>query len=265
MFVSIAFAQPTGVGIEVRLVSNQAMSDPGLNAILSLHQVNHLEIKGGHPYPDYNMRTIQIDDADNFSTLLSDLLAYPSAVEYAEIIDAGVFAQCCNVQLVSSNIGIPSGFADNIVVTNDIGLNLIFQNFNVYYYTQTYPSSTWESSLRYYSIVCDCNSDLLRDALNNYTQVIQTAGVAPAAYLKVEDYQNPKVSVYPNPFSTNLMIDSSIKIQNYGLVDLSGKVLLKTHSFSDIQNQLEQLQAGVYFIRLQFENNKFQTKKVIKL
>jgi hypothetical protein len=264
-FFNISFSQPINAGIEIRLVNEAYSLDPGLIAILNSHSVAIYQEKGGHPYPEFQSRIYQTEGADNLSALLADLLNYSSVVESAVIADASAFSDCCKLQLLNANIGIPVGLSGNNVVTNDTQLNAIFQNYNVYYDVQTYPNSTWESTLRWYSLVCNCDVQQLRDALDAYTGGIEATELESAAYLHVNNYIQRSVKIYPNPFKTDFEIDSVDDIANYYLADISGKLITNTYDFLSLQSQLQNLRSGVYFLTLKFAVGFSETRKVVKL
>lgn len=131
-FVTISYAQQ---GIELRLINFSYQNDAGLNNIINSHNVFSFTPKSGHLYPAIQDRIFQIQGGDNTTTLLNDFINYNSVVESATIADASFFSDCCIAQILTASIGTPVGFNNGIVLTNDPGLNTIFQNFNVYYYT----------------------------------------------------------------------------------------------------------------------------------
>lgn len=264
-FFNISFSQPNGLGVEVRLIEGASASDVGLVNILNAHDVTNFLSKAGHPYPAIQDCIYQTDGGDNLNSLLADLLNYSSVVESAVIIDASGFPDCCTAQLLDMNIGIPIGFADNIVLTNDTQLNVIFQNFNVYFDAQTYPSSTWPDTLRYYSLACNCDAELLRDALEAYTAVIETTEPNGAAYLSLNDNVRTPLKIYPNPFEFSLEIESAHEVGNYSLIDVSGKLVINTPDYISMQNDLQNLKSGIYILKLYFKEGFFETRKMVKL
>src|SRR6218665_1793018 len=265
LFFNISFSQPTGLGIEVRLIDESFSNDAGLINILNSHSVTNFQGKGEHPYPGLQNRIYQTGGGDNLSSLLTDLLNYSTVVESAVIIDAFNFPDCCTVQLLDANIGIPIGFSDDNVLTNDPQLNIIFENFNVYFDIQTYPSSTWPSSLRYYSLACNCDAEQLREALEAYAAVIETTEPNGAIYLSVNKNNLRALKIYPNPFKVAFQIDSVNEIENYYLTDVSGKLVIDTFDYVELQGQLQNLKSGMYILKLKSSSGLFETRKVVKL
>lgn len=260
----IQYAQ-AGLGVEMRLVNPDYITDEELDNILQSHQVYSVDMKLGYPIYEQEMKIFQLSGAINLENLRNDLLAYSEVVENAFIVDASLFPDAGMLQILHSDIGIPVGFENNIVLTNDTGLNEIFETFNVYYYEQAFPNSTWESTLRVYNVVCDCDVQQLLDVLNEYTDVIEHVSDISAIYLLgIDEYEFPDIKIYPNPFSSQLMIESSKDILHYNISDLTGKNIINTRDVNELQNHLLGLSSGVYIIRFQTNDATEQVKKIIK-
>lgn len=275
---NFAFAQP---GIEIRLVNSNVgypmytwtdigyvslntSNDAGLNAILSAYNVNQYLGNDVHPYPPYQFRT-NIVTGTYPQQFIDDLLAYSTVVESARITNGFEFSDALILQLVNINIGTPAGTSNNVILTNDSGLNTIFEYFNVFYYVQTYPSSTNNNILRYYTAVCDCDKNLLNTALLNYTAVVSsTEMVNGGIMLSNPQFEKPKAVISPNPFSVNFDIETEQTITNYTIVDITGKILLSTSSKADLDNQSSQLSAGMYLLNLDFDNGQKANYKLVK-
>lgn len=89
--------------------------------------------------------------------------------------------------------------------------------------------------------------------------------------LEVFSMQNYYVSIYPNPTSGKLIINASkltSTIQSYFLIDTYGKVILQKNF--DVNNNnifeidLSKYKPGIYFIRLDTENQGIIFRKIIK-
>lgn len=265
LFVNISIAQPAGKGVEVRLVNASYVDDAGLRNILNSHNVTIFQSKGGHPVPTLMGRIYQTQGADNLGTLLADLLNYSTVVESARIADSGSFSDGCQAQILNANVGTPAGFNGNIALTNDDGLNTIFQNYNVYYYKQTYPSSNSESSLRFYSIACNCDGQVLRNALEAYNGVIAKTNVMPVVYLLgIEENNVSPIKIYPNPFKFEFNIDSTVEIEKYNLFDALGKNIIDSGNYLDFKNKLQNINSGMYLLNLKTAAGSSEMRKVIK-
>lgn len=72
------------------------------------------------------------------------------------------------------------------------------------------------------------------------------------------------VNVSPNPFSNKINISSSQSILHFEIYDITGKKILESKSLEKLNNQLPSLNAGVYVLKLNFQNNTSQTVKLIK-
>lgn len=274
--VNIGFAQN---GVEIRLVNESycgtipngtiynttESSDAILNSIIQPYGVTLYFPKGGHPYFPYSSRIMQIiiSNTANINQLVSDLQAYSSVVEYAAVADQFSFSDALVLELNDENIGIPTGITSNIVTTNDTGLNQIFQNNNVYYDYQKYPSTNG-NLLKYYNVVCNCNVSVLKSQLESYTSVINSTEVAGAAYLVSNQFQKSKTSISPNPFTNNFNIQTEEIISNYTLIDISGKQLITTNSKNELDKLSTSLNSGIYFLNIVLENGENGNFKLVK-
>lgn len=278
IFSNFTFAQS---GIEIRLVNSgigtpvpswvngwytfNTSNDSGLNAILQTYGTTGYDLKEGHPY--YNTPIIQISfTSTNISQFIADLQAYSSVVAYAHQADMYSFNDVLQTHILNPTVGTPNGMSNGIVVTNDLDLNLIFQNHNVIYYSQSYQSSTISNTLQYYNVVCICEANLLKTALDNYSSVTDATTLFSVAYLSSQQFEttNNSAVIYPNPFTNIFTIDTKEIIANYDIFDISGKQLIKTNSKTELDNQTQNLKTGIYLLRLETVNGKVYSQKLIK-
>lgn len=91
------------------------------------------------------------------------------------------------------------------------------------------------------------------------------AVVACDEAMSIEDINGSNgISVYPNPATSVLNIDSKAQIQSIKLTDASGKLIIhsKSKEFNK-QVQVEHLPKGVYILSVELENETI-TKKIVK-
>ena len=267
---SLLFAQPT---LEVRLVNenigrpqpdfpngyavyNGTSNDAGLNSILSNYNVDFYQDNNFHPYYGGRIKVI----FGTFPTqFITDLLAYSSVIESVKISESYEFTDALTLKLLDLNVGAPTGFLNNIVTTNDAGLNAIFQSFNVIYYDQ------YLSNFNYFDVVCNCDNKLLVLALNNYASVIDHSyTLAGGTFLNKEEFDKKETKIFPNPFSSKLNIQTNEIVKNYNLIDITGKLILSTPSKNTIENNALQLDQGIYFLNLTLEDGNKLNFKIIK-
>lgn len=77
-----------------------------------------------------------------------------------------------------------------------------------------------------------------------------------------EDSLSPYVSIYPNPVSDELRVDSDINIRKMGLYNLSGKLIMETANTEVINMQAQN--AGIYYLKVYSDIGGHQTFKVVK-
>lgn len=240
-------------------------NDAGLNALFSKYGVTNYQDNMPHPYPPYLSRTKVI--MGSFPPqFITDLLGYSSVIASAKTSTGFEFTDAVRTQLVNLNVGSPTGVNGGIIVTNDVGLNAIFQTYNVFYYTQTYPSVPAGSYLlKIYDVVCNCDKNLLKTALNGYTSVIQsTQNIDGGLMLSSNQFQKPEPIISPNPFSDHFNIQTDETISNYSLFDISGKQLINRNSKTVLDNVSSQLTSGIYILNLQFDNGQNTNYKIVK-
>jgi len=76
---------------------------------------------------------------------------------------------------------------------------------------------------------------------------------------------NPSgLNIYPNPVTDKLQIESSITVQNIELYSIDGKVVYQSKpNTNNISISLNHLKTGIYFLRVQ-TNNQLFTEKIVK-
>ena len=272
MLVSnFVFSQP---GVEVRLVNpnvgtpycdyffNDWMcnttNDAGLNAIFNNYGVQYFKEKGGHPY--YFNTVIMSINGTYPQQFISDLLAYSSVVAAAKFWNPDTFSDVLLINLNNGSVGSPMGINNNIIVTNDANLNQIFQTYNVIQYSLYVPSVSQTA----YILTCDCDINLLKIALENYSTVVDQVNIYGAIFLSNSEFEKQKALISPNPFSVNFDIQTAQNITNYSILDITGKTIVSTSSKSELDNQSSQLSSGIYILNLDFDGGQKANYKLIK-
>lgn len=80
--------------------------------------------------------------------------------------------------------------------------------------------------------------------------------------LSTEEYVlSNRIRLYPNPTSAllNIQLEDNVRIDKVVISDLSGKIIMEIKE-NQSQLNVERLSAGLYFIQVFSEGNKFQTK-----
>lgn len=257
---------PIYVWDENYIHSTNTSNDAGLNAILSSFGVDIYLDNNFHPYLPFQFKT-KLIRGNVTQGLVDALTAYSSVVASAKLTTDFEFTDAVTVKLVNRNIGSETGTSNGIIVTNDTGLNTIFQNFSVFAYIQLYPSAsdTPSNLLNYFTVVCDCDKNLLKAALQAYTPVIQTTeNVQGGVMLSNQQFEKPRAVISPNPFSNDFEIETEQTITKYSIVDITGKNIVSTSSKQELDNQTAQLSAGIYLLNLDFDNGQSAHYKLVK-
>jgi hypothetical protein len=185
-----------------------------------------------------------------------DLQSYSSVVAYAHLADKNLFSDVLRTKITNAIIGIPTGSDNNIITTNDVGLNQIFQDFNVYYYQPI--------AFQWYTIACNCDNYLLKAALDNYSSVTNKTEYISRTYLSTSKFSSNRFLITPNPFSSTFTIDNQRFISEYAIFDISGKQIIKTNSKPELDNQTENLKTGIYVLELKSLNGEVVHHKIAK-
>jgi hypothetical protein len=77
--------------------------------------------------------------------------------------------------------------------------------------------------------------------------------------------QRETISIYPNPATDNLYIESDISIKNIELLHVSGKVVFsgKSNTSNIISVDISTLPRGAYVIKISTENNGVYRKLIV--
>jgi hypothetical protein len=243
-------------------------SDTGLNAILSGNNVIAYDIIEFMPNMSINgyanWTLVVCDNCDNVQ-LAADLEAYPTVIRNAYPMDERISYNHMYVKILDIATGVPTGSSNGIITTNDAGLNAIFNTYNVYYYEQLFPSSSSNSSLRAYELMCDCNSFNLKAALDAYTTVIEVTErleiISQALSTPEASFSN--VNLYPNPVKNTLHISNATNLRSIEVYSVQGQLMLtQKNQFTTVD--MSSLKSGLYFVKLIDNANNSSTFKIVK-
>lgn len=244
-------------------IPNTHSTDIALDAILQNYGTTAYIGKYGHPLASYSGRIMSVNFSGNTNQFLAELNAYTAVVEHAQTGNFDYFSDALLVQINDAQVGIPTDIANNIIVTNDEGLNAIFETYHVYFYERAFPGAINENLQRVYNLACDCNNALLKVALDNYN--LSVSEYMSATYLlDKKQFNAEQASIYPNPFTTGFTIDTKQNITRYAMFDLSGKQLVDTDSKTTLDNSAYRLESGIYLLELETANGQSIQQKLIK-
>jgi hypothetical protein len=240
-------------------------SDSSINSILISHEVYNC-IQGEmndkmiifFNYLGTNISAF-VADLNNNENVSKVVLCYDSSEYYFP-----AYADILIINLSSVTSGTPTGINSNgNVLTNNEQLNEIFEAYNVKQMVQEYPTSF--CCLDVYSIYFDGDIAELKNALDNLDSIIEYSYFKEVMMLlSNESFNKSDIKIYPNPFQNNFTVQTEKTITNYSLFDLTGKKLIDSFSKNEIDNFLSQLNSGVYFLNLEFEDGQKTNYKLIK-
>lgn len=83
--------------------------------------------------------------------------------------------------------------------------------------------------------------------------------------LSTTSFEKSQISIFPNPTASTVTFQNNSINQpkNYELFSLTGK-LLQSSTLDNTSISLENFQAGLYFLKISFDNGLFETHKIIK-
>ncbi|MCB0462966.1 MAG: T9SS type A sorting domain-containing protein [Flavobacteriaceae bacterium] len=242
-------------------------NDAGLNQIFENHNVIAYEAFSPNyplpfPYNAINLFNIVECNSCNTAQFLADLNAYTSVVRYASVdVIEGIINNALSVYLLDNNVGMPIGDNNGIIVTNDNGLNQIFQDYNV----RAFELLDGISLPDYYGLVCSCDATQLKLELDNYNSVISSSEYATTTFLlSIKNTDIQEVTIYPNPFQNSIDISNSNLVEKFQLFDILGKRLFNSKEKAAFVDFSETLKGGIYILKLSdYEGNSI-LKKLIK-
>ncbi|WP_162523772.1 T9SS type A sorting domain-containing protein [Flavobacterium sp. LMO8] len=84
----------------------------------------------------------------------------------------------------------------------------------------------------------------------------------PGCVMSATDFEATTATVFPNPFTNSLQIESNTKFKTMELYDVLGKQIFN----QNFENQLNtsNLAQGIYLLRLITEDGEVVVKKVVK-
>ncbi|MFD2890787.1 T9SS type A sorting domain-containing protein [Flavobacterium chuncheonense] len=237
-------------------------TDAYLNTILQNHNVNicylgnggDLEITGEDAlFFRYN--------GTNISSFIADLENYNTTISKVSICcEPHFFADTLDLNLVNSGVGTFVGYDSNgIVITNDAGLNTIFQNYQV----TEMIEQIWNIPVSIITFEGNCND--LKNALENYTTVIDSVQLfGVIELLNSPSFNTTDFTVYPNPFTEKINFSSEENIAKIAIFAVDGKLVGTFNSTNEMNSALPALQQGTYFLEISDSNNSKIVKKIIK-
>lgn len=243
--------------------TGNSTTDTSINSILFAHNIYDC-VQDFSSYPkiilffNYLGTDLQsfVADLNNNENVFKVGLCYESPEYYYP-----TYADSLYIKIISDQNGTPTGINSNgNIVTNNSELNIIFEEFNVKAMGQLTPNLT-----QYFQIYFEGDIFELKTALDNLNSVIEFSElIGVPMLLSNYSFDKSETQIYPNPFQNNFTIQTEKKITNYSLFDLTGKKLIDSFSKNEIDNFSSQLNSGVYFINLEFENGKKNNYKLIK-
>jgi hypothetical protein len=239
-------------------------SDPGLNDIFEAYQATAY-------YPGYNY----IPQWDNRTHFIlcdgCDINAFEQAlIDYSSVVENTIQCQpytmnALYVKLITLNNGTNTGNTtpDGVVITDNDDLNRIFEDFQVLYYEQSFPSIP--SLARVFTTACDCNASELKLTLELETETIELVdGPLGYAILDVEENQKLDFSFYPNPVDDTIIINSSEDIASFELVSLLGQSMFKVATEEQLNFHISLISQGNYFLKVVTSNGATDTFRLLK-
>lgn len=100
--------------------------------------------------------------------------------------------------------------------------------------------------------------------MTNYNNCLGAIATRPNSTLNLSQVNlQAEITLYPNPTSSTLIINSSIGIDALEVIDMQGKTVKSTYNASNNLN-VEDLQAGIYFLKIS-SGNVIENRKFVKM
>lgn len=179
-------------------------------------------------------------------------------------IQLGTYGNFLNWDVKSHDPSFPDGYVVLLSTTNDSLHNftdtLFYTDFEVPNWTEReiqLVDSLYSSENVYIAFVQNSNDQFIL-----YLDNIKVRTDDP---LSVETYNKNSISsIYPNPFNTEVSIQTEEEIKTIKIYSITGQTILTIEQeVYQIQN-LHKLDKGVYYIFIEYKNGFRESKKLIK-
>lgn len=234
-------------------------NDSGLNTILQNFGITSITYNE-HPV-DNTLRSLFFEyNGSNFTGLSNALLNYNSLVTKVSVCPQyETFGDVLISELIDANIGLVTGTdANGIILTNDAGLNTIYQNRNV-------TSAEMYLFSGVYMLQCDCNVNELAQDLQNYSNVINNTEYHNVVHLlNTQTFDKQSITIYPNPVADKVFIETENDIKELKLINAQGKIIGNYSSVEQLNTQINLLSKGVYFLEISDSNTVIFKTKILK-
>lgn len=246
-------------------------SDSNLNAIFATHNVVRYCSAEFTSYPAMvGVFGGLLDCEDcNADLLVADLQNYTAVIGRARKTPGLEYFANNSMVKILNPISQTGTTASNLVTTSSATLNDIFLAENVFYFNNVVGD--------WYEIKCDCYSPDLITLLLDQGFILPNS-IDPTTQQMLHDNYNyqqivyllsnatfdlTQIQVYPNPFTENLKIDSTMDEMEFSLYDVAGKQILNTNAKENVERNSGLLLSGIYFLRIS-NNGMAKTFKLVK-
>lgn len=98
---------------------------------------------------------------------------------------------------------------------------------------------------------------------DNFLLFIDNITITENDPLSTQEINTPSISIYPNPTSDFIYLNSSSKIEHYALYSISGKFITKEQYLGN-PIQIAHLEKGIYILKLSAEGTTINKRVVIQ-
>ncbi len=184
-----------------------------------------------------------------------------------------------HIQLVKNNVQLQAGKKYRITFKAKADINLtttsyVGQSNSPWASYSGYNGISISDTFAVYTYVFDAAStdnsarivfDLGKSSTNLTFEYITLEEIVLETPTMVNVINHIKSKIYPNPFTSTIVIDNQDNFQQFLLINLRGQILLNK-TLNPFQNRinLEHFSSGIYFVKLIGENNRFETKIIKK-
>jgi hypothetical protein len=196
------------------------------------------------------------------SDIIFKYIRYNDETEF--VLDRLIFRY--HVGFVPEFLGIQNGIAH----TDYEPLNILFEDFQVNNYAQTFPTATWPINLAVHHLRCDdCDIFQLAQEMLNI-EIIEIAElVGYEMVLNINELEGSSgITLFPNPNNGNFTLqfrNGYFSDAELIIYDALGRKVFK-EKLQDQQNtiSLKGLESGLYFAQIHSGENKAVKKFIIK-
>jgi trimeric autotransporter adhesin len=115
-----------------------------------------------------------------------------------------------------------------------------------------------------YTATDDINTIQTKQLYYRIKQVDVNGKTTTSTIQLIKLQHNEQITIYPNPVADEINITNWSKVQQVQLVDVMGKIVKQWQAITSSSLKVNEITAGVYFVKMQLVSGELQMQKIVK-